>query len=89
MDGGAFDAGPRRQVRVSDLDLAGYLLCEGARLVRVVRTPEPGRLDFVLEAPEETFMRATRAFMAGDARVEPRRFAQSRRALQRALRANQ
>jgi hypothetical protein len=79
----------RGEVRVSDLDLACFLVCEGARLVRVVPTPEPGRLDFVLEAPEETLLRATRDFMGGEARVEPRRFAQSRRALQKALRARQ
>jgi len=60
-----------------------------ARLVRVVPTPEPGRLDFVLEAPEEALLRATQDFMAGEALVEPRRYAAARKALQKALRARQ
>jgi hypothetical protein len=75
------------EVRVSDLDVASFLVCEGARLVRVVPTPEPGRLDFVLEAPEETLLRATQDFMAGEALVEPRHYAAARKALQKALRA--
>ena len=67
--------------------MACFLVCEGARLVRVVPTPEPGRLDFVLEAPGATLLRATRDFMAGEALVEPRRYAAARKALQKALRA--
>ena len=88
-DGGARNRTVTGVSRLSDLDLAAVLVCAGARLVRVVPTTEPGRLDFVLEAPEETFLRATRAFMAGEALVEPRRYAAARRALQKALRARQ
>jgi hypothetical protein len=87
MDDGASRDELTGRTEVSDLDLAAFLLCEGAHLVDVAPTPDPARRDFVLEAPEETLARSVRLFMSGRARVDPRRFAQARRALQRALRA--
>lgn len=87
MDDGARTRGPATETLVSDLDLAAFLLCEGAELVRVASTPDPVRRDFVLAAPEVALARGVRLFVSGGARVEPRRFAQARRALQRALRA--
>lgn len=73
--------------RISDLDLASYLLCVGAKLVQVLPTSEPSRRDFVLDLPEETLVPAVRRFLSGQAVVEPRLYTQARRTLQRALRA--
>jgi hypothetical protein len=73
--------------RISDLDLASYLLCVGATLVQVLPTSEPSRRDFVLDLAEEKLVPAVRRFLAGQAAVEPRRYTQARRTLQRALRA--
>jgi hypothetical protein len=74
---------------VSDLDLAAYLVCQGARLVQIAPTHDPARRNFVLAVPDETVEWAVRQFVSGRAMVEPRQFAQARRALQRVLRANQ
>ncbi len=72
-------------IRVSDLDLASYLVAEGARLVGVAATVDPARRDFVLQASPELIATATQRFNAGDALVEPRSFAYARRMLRRAL----
>ena len=87
MDDGAGTGGAATETRISDLDLAAFLVCEGARLVRIAPTPDPIRRDFVLVARDETIERGVRLFVSGRATVEPRHFAQARRALQRALRA--
>ncbi len=87
MDDGARARGSTSETLVSDLDMAAFLLCEGAALLRIAPTPDPARRDFVLSAPEVILERGVRLFMSGRARVEPRRFAQARRVLQRALRA--
>jgi hypothetical protein len=87
MDDGASRGDLAGRTRVSDLDLAAFLVCQGARLVQIAPTPDPDRRDFVLAAPDETLEKGVRLFVSGRARVEPRRFAQARRALQRALRA--
>jgi hypothetical protein len=86
-DGAAESLASGSLTRISDLDLATYLLCVGATLVQVLPTSEPGRRDFVLHLPEKTLVPAVRRFMSGQAAVEPRRYSQARRTLQRALRA--
>ena len=87
MDDGASGGDLTGRSRVSDLDLAAFLLCQGAQLVDIAPTPDPARRDFVLAAPDDTLAQSVRLFVTGEARVEPRRFAQARRALQRAVRA--
>ena len=83
------EAGPRSStaspIRVSDLDLASYLVAEGARLVGIAATMDPARRVFVLQASPELIATATQRFNAGDALVEPRSFAYARRFLRRAL----
>ena len=86
MDHGGSTVARNGQARVSDLELAAYLICQGAQLLDIARTPDPNRRDFVLALPDETLERSVRLFMSGRAVVEPSRFAQARRALQRALR---
>lgn len=86
MDDGAGAGDAVAETRISDLDLASFLVCDGARLVRIALTPDPTRRDFVLAAPEVALERGVRLFVSGRATVEPRRFSQARRALQRALR---
>jgi hypothetical protein len=87
MDDGGSRGELTGRTLVSDLDLAAFLLCEGAHLVEAAPTPDPARRDFVLAATDETLERSVRLFVTGEARVEPRRYAQARRALQRALHA--
>ena len=72
-------------IRVSDLDLASYLVAEGARLVGIAATVDPARRVFVLQGSPELIATATQRFNAGDALVEPRGFAYARRFLRRAL----
>ncbi len=88
-DGAAPEAPARSLTRVSDLDLAAYLLHQGAELVRVVPTLDPARHEFELRAPQGMIVEGVRRFVGGEARVEPRRFAFARRKLQRALRGYQ
>lgn len=83
------EAGSRRTtanpIRVSDLDLASYLVAEGARLVGVAATVDPARRTFLIEGHRESIATAMQRFHAGDALVEPRSYAYARRFLRRAL----
>jgi hypothetical protein len=84
-----YEAQPRSStaspIRVSDLDLASYLVAEGARLVGIAATVDPARRVFVLQGSPELIATATQRFNAGDALVEPRSFSYARRFLRRAL----
>ena len=71
----------RTRERTSDLDLASFLVAQGARLIQVVPTPDPRRFDFVLEGDGHRIDAATRCFLRGEARA----FSAARRALARAL----
>ena len=86
MSHAAPDARPTDEIRVSDLDFAAALLLEGARLLGIADTPEPGRREFVLELPRRVAQGLAQAFVLGELRVEPRAYAMARRVLQRSLR---
>lgn len=85
-DGASLNDGSARTL-VSDLDLAAFLICCGARLIHIAPTPDPTRRDFVIAAADGILEESVRLFVSGRAMVEPRRFSQARRALQRAVRA--
>jgi len=85
MRDGARQPSAENPIRVSDLDLASYLVAEGARLVGIAATVDPARRVFVLQGSPELIAAATQRFNAGDALVEPRNFSYARRFLRRAL----
>ncbi len=60
-------------------------MSEGARLVGVAATVDPARKEFLLEARSEFIAVETQRFLAGEALVEPRRYAYARKLLRRAV----